>query len=92
MLMMTCCPQVFKILQAPFKETADGPLMKMEDLSDQRHGPFRYICRLCYKLLKLSFKSYRKNQVIFVFPFFLSSSFFLSSEVWGYDKLEGDGG
>ncbi|XP_070192864.1 inositol 1,4,5-trisphosphate-gated calcium channel ITPR1-like isoform X2 [Littorina saxatilis] len=54
--------QVFKILQAPFKDMGDGALMKMEDLSDQRHGPFRYICRLCYKLLKLSFKSYRKNQ------------------------------
>ena len=51
--------QVFKILQAPFKESVG---MKMEELSDQRHGPFRYICRLCYKLLKLSFKSYRKNQ------------------------------
>ncbi|XP_076468931.1 inositol 1,4,5-trisphosphate-gated calcium channel ITPR1-like isoform X4 [Babylonia areolata] len=51
--------QVFKILQAPFKESVG---MKMEELSDQRHGPFRFICRLCYKLLKLSFKSYRKNQ------------------------------
>lgn len=54
--------QVFKILQAPFKDIGEGALMKMEELSDQRHGPFRYICRLCYKLLKLSFKSYRKNQ------------------------------
>ena len=54
---------MFKILQAPFKDVGDGALMRMEDLSDQRHGPFRYICQLCYKLLKLSFKNYRKNQV-----------------------------
>ena len=53
---------MFKILQAPFKDMGDGALMRMEDLSDQRHGPFRYICQLCYKLLKLSFKNYRKNQ------------------------------
>ncbi|PVD24858.1 hypothetical protein C0Q70_15345 [Pomacea canaliculata] len=60
--------QVFKILQAPFKDNGDGPCLKMEELSDQRHGPFRYICRLCYKLLKLSFKNYRKNQDALPYP------------------------
>ena len=55
--------QVFKILQAPFTDTGDGPMLRIEELADQRHAPFRHICRLCYRMLKLSQQSYRKNQV-----------------------------
>lgn len=58
------CAQIFKILQAPFNDVGDGALMQsMEELSDQRHAAFRHLCRLCYRLLKLSFQNYRKNQV-----------------------------
>ena len=54
---------MFKILQAPFADNGDGPMLRMEELGDQRHAPFRHICRLCYRILKLSQQSYRKNQV-----------------------------
>ena len=55
--------QLFKILQAPFQDRADGNMLRMEELSESRHAQFRHICRLCYRILKLSQADYRKNQV-----------------------------
>lgn len=64
-----CHPQIFGILKAPFSdESGDGPMLKLEDLGDQRYSHFKYMFKLCYRVLRHSQQDYRKNQASFSPP------------------------
>ncbi|KAJ0028980.1 hypothetical protein NQD34_003977 [Periophthalmus magnuspinnatus] len=54
--------QIFGILKAPFEDQGDGPMLRLEDLGDQRYAHFKYMLRLCYRILRHSQQDYRKNQ------------------------------
>lgn len=55
--------QIFGILKAPFKDKGEGSMLRLEDLGDQRYAPYKYMLRLCYRVLRHSQQDYRKNQV-----------------------------
>uniref|UniRef100_A0A8D3DLA4 Inositol 1,4,5-trisphosphate receptor n=1 Tax=Scophthalmus maximus TaxID=52904 RepID=A0A8D3DLA4_SCOMX len=76
--------QIFGILKAPFTDQGDGPMLRLEDLGDQRYAHFKYMLRLCYRVIRHSQQDYRKNQE------YIAKKFSIMQSQIGYEILAED--
>ncbi|KAG7521877.1 inositol 1,4,5-trisphosphate receptor type 2 [Solea senegalensis] len=76
--------QIFGILKAPFTDQGDGAMLRLEDLGDQRYAHFKYMLRLCYRVLRHSQQDYRKNQE------YIAKKFSIMQSQIGYEILAED--